>query len=429
MLRVVQVLCEHLGCYQFNLIQPLTRSPPPPSPLLTSSFSTQDAVHVGLENSKMIVDGELVDSSAQLFDRMCPVHVSEPAHKHVTIVEVTPEPRSSSSSQSASASESESNMAVSAQGLPEGGTKGGVDDDVPLIPLPAVPADSLRREFVLPREIVDVTSMDITPHGCYVLVGCGNGSVFLFDLTQPIQEPCLVGQIVAKGLHTNLLMTVKISEDCRFCFAGVSKGSSELLAIDLGRLPGWPNGSTSSTVRRRHDFVYNLVSCHRNSDPKLRGFGDAVRLRGSASSASTSSSAVYRLACGRGIKNVHIWQFVCPSSSGGDAPKWTCIYDVASNGNTIETVVFRNGGTELLSKSAGVCLRVWDLHSFDKDPSSRPSFEDIQNTADVRSLQDGFAFGGTYKFAIVKLAAPKAANRDELEVPERPLSLKASGRR
>lgn len=392
-----------------------------------------DSLEISLLNSKMSVDGGELDAT-NLCDRLCPVHVSKQERKQVTIVEVTPEPPSSiSSSGSLSASKSASvSASVSSSAL--GQQEGGKEDeegcnDVPLIPLPVVPADSLRREFVLPREIVDVTSMDITPHGCYVLVGCGNGSVFLFDLTQPIQEPCLVGQIVAKGLHTNLLMTVKISEDCRFCFAGVSKGSSELLAIDLGRLPGWPNGSTSSTVRRRHDFVYNLVSCHRNSDPKLRGFGDAVRLRGSCSSVKASSSAVYRLACGRGIKNVHIWQFVCPSSSRGDAPKWTCIYDVASNGNTIETVVFRNGGTELLSKSAGVCLRVWDLHSFDKDPSSRPSFEDIQNTADVRSLQDGFAFGGTYKFAIVKLAAPKAANRDELEVPERPLSLKASGRR
>ena len=297
--------------------------------------------------------------------------------------------------------------------------------EIPLLPLPVIPASSLRREFVLPKDIVDVTSMDITPHGSYVLVGCGNGSVFLFDLTQPIVEPCLVGQIVAKGLHTNLLLTVKISEDCRFCFAGVSKGSSELLAIDLGRLPGWPNGNTSSTVRRRHDFVYNLVACHRNSDPKLRGFGDAVRLR----QADTSSSAVYRLACGRGIKNVHIWQFACPSHACHEAPKWTCIYDVASNGNTIESVVFRNGGQELLSKSAGVCLRVWDLRSFEKDPASRPTFEDIQNTSDVRSLQDGFAFGGTYKFAVVKLSAPKAANRDELEVPERAQSLKATGRR
>lgn len=300
-----------------------------------------------------------------------------------------------------------------------------------LVPLPSIPTSSLRREFLVTPglEGVDVTSLDITPHGCYVLAGCGNGMVLLFDLTQPTHLPALVGQIVAKGLHTSLLLTVKISEDCRFCFAGVTKGSSELLAIDLGRLPGWPNQNTASTVRRREDFVLQLVHCYRNSDPKLRGFGDAVRVR--PTSTSSDSSAVYRLACGRGIKNVHVWQFVSPPPGAPrDAfPTWHCIYDVASNGNTIESVVFRNGGQELLSKSAGVCLRVWDLRIFETDPTSRPTFVDIQNSADVRSLHDGFAFGGTYEFAVVRLAAPKAANRDVLEVPERALALKATGRR
>ena len=272
-----------------------------------------------------------------------------------------------------------------------------------------------------------MTSLDITPHGCYVLAGCGNGMVLLFDLTQPTHLPCLVGQIVAKGLHTNLLLTVKISEDCRFGFAGVNKGSSELLAIDLGRLPGWPNDEANSTLKRRDDFVSQLVHCYRNSDPKLRGFGDAVRVR-----RDDPNEAVYRLACGRGIKNVHVWQFVSPAAAApgsGLPPSWTCIYDVASNGNTIESVVFRNGGHELLSKSAGVPLRVWDLRGFDTDPTARPSYEDIHNSADVRSMHDGFAFGGTYEFAVVRLGAPKAANRDVLEVPERALALKASGRR
>lgn len=272
-----------------------------------------------------------------------------------------------------------------------------------------------------------MTSLDITPHGCYVLAGCGNGMVLLFDLTQPTHLPCLVGQIVAKGLHTNLLLTVKISEDCRFGFAGVNKGSSELLAIDLGRLPGWPNDEANSTLKRRDDFVSQLVHCYRNSDPKLRGFGDAVRVRRD----DPNDEAVYRLACGRGIKNVHVWQFASPPSGAARdvPPTWTCIYDVASNGNTIESVVFRNGGHELLSKSAGVPLRVWDLRGFDTDPSARPLYEDIHNSADVRSMHDGFAFGGTYEFAVVRLGAPKAANRDVLEVPERALALKATGRR
>jgi len=285
---------------------------------------------------------------------------------------------------------------------------------LPLLPLPTVPASRLKREFeLIGLNGVEVTSLDITAHGCYVVAGLGNGMVLLFDMTQPLSEGALIGQIVAKGLHTNLLLTVKITEDCRFCFAGVTKGSSELLAIDLGRLPIWPSTPTG-VIRRAPCFVHELISRHSRSDPKLRGFGAAVRVRQSDELA----PAKYRLACGRGIKNVHVWQFV-PARNSLDAPLWTCIYDVASNGNTIESVGFRNGGLELLSKSAGVNLRVWDLKGFDTDPLARPAFEDIANSSDVRSLLDSFAFGGTYEFAVVRLAAPKAANRDSLEVPER----------
>lgn len=384
----------------------------------------------------------------QLADRMCPMDV---ASKHSEKREVTFSSSSSSSSSNSSSSTSITVTPYSSQTMhgsdchptssttraeTETETETGVVAKVvaPLLPLPSIPSSSLRREFIVTPGLdgVDVTSLDITPHGCYVLAGCGNGMVLLFDLTQPTPLPALVGQIVAKGLHTNLLLTVKISEDCRYGFAGVNKGSSELLAIDLGRLPGWPNQNTASTARRRDDFVSQLVHCYRNSDPKLRGFGDAVRLRTTGSAADADSGdAVYRLACGRGIKNVHVWQFVSPPPGAPreTMPTWTCIYDVASNGNTIESVVFRNGGHELLSKSAGVCLRVWDLRSHETDPLARPTFEDIQNSTDVRSLHDGFAFGGTYEFAVVRIAAPKAANRDVLEVPGRALSLKAAGRR
>lgn len=97
---------------------------------------------------------------------------------------------------------------------------------------------------------------------------------------------------------------------------------------------------------------------------------------------------------------------------------WLCIYDVATNGNTIECVEFRLGGQQLVSKSNGANLRVWDLSNYEKDPLGKPPYEDIQNSQDVRVIEDGFAFGGTYEFAVVNLNAPKAANRDALEMPE-----------
>lgn len=278
--------------------------------------------------------------------------------------------------------------------------------------LPNVYSEKLDREFYINElEGVEITSMDITPHGCYVLAGCGNGMVLLFDMTQPYEEPACVGHILAKGLHTNLLMTVRITEDCRFCFAGVTKGSSEMLAIDLSRLPVWTEQSKYAIYRRRPGFVNEVIRVHRKSDPKLRGFGAAVR-------ANSSSKEMYRLATGLGIKNVHVWQYES-ATNPDDVPSWSCIYDVVTNGSTINFVGFRCGGTELMSKSAGVNLRVWDLKKYDENPEAKPDFHDVTNSQDVRSLSDTYAFGGTYEFAIVHMDAPKAANRDALEMPVR----------
>jgi hypothetical protein len=250
------------------------------------------------------------------------------------------------------------------------------------------------------------------------------------------REGCLVAQIYAKGLHTNLLLTVKVTEDSRFCFAGVHKGSMELIALDISKLPGWTTEKSNMNSKRR--FQYNeLITKHSYLDPKLRGFGAVCRIQPNRNYAVTTDvgTAKYMLACGRGIKNVHIWTF-CPDAL--DGPVWSFIYDVASNGNTIETVGFRDGGRQAESKSAGMCVRVWDLSSPDPQSSVESSatqsadeddnavttsgqpqtepipklpYEDIPGSHDVRAFSDCFGFGGTYEFAVVRLDAPRWANR------------------
>jgi len=121
--------------------------------------------------------------------------------------------------------------------------------DVYLCSLPEIPREKLLgRDFSLNQPSnVEVTSLDVSAHGCFVVAGCSNGQVILFDIskqtkkyassnelsTQAQPQPQLIGHIKAKGIHTNLLLSVAITEDCRFCFAGVIKGSSELLAIDV----------------------------------------------------------------------------------------------------------------------------------------------------------------------------------------------------
>lgn len=142
----------------------------------------------------------------------------------------------------------------------------------------------------------------------------------------------------------------------------------------------------------------------------------------------------------------------------------SCIYDVASNGNTITTIEFRNGGTEILSKSHQANIRVWDISRYDEsayharnslstypqqeqnvgDDScrlstnsfiSKPNYEDIGNTQDARCLiaVGGFAYGGTYQFSVFNFANSSSTNailsgascplpsatKDNYEMPER----------
>jgi WD40 repeat protein len=240
--------------------------------------------------------------------------------------------------------------------------------------------------------------------------------VLLYPMNAANQEGLLVGFIQAKGLHTNLLLKVKITDDSRFCFVGVLKGTSEMIAIDLGRLNVMESFQVAS-IKKKAPLTAEGIVVYKHNDPKLRGFGAVVRVH---SEDDSTAGARYRLACGKGIKNVHIWQFTPPEASAQTlTPRWTCMYDVASNGNTIESVGFRCGGHEALSKSKDANLRVWDLRQYDVDPLAKPTFEDVPNSSDVRCLLDDFAIGGLYNFAIVKLGAPKEANRDAFDLPER----------
>lgn len=376
-------------------------------------------------------------------------------------------------------------------------------------PLPAVPEALVDRTFLLSDGNVEITSMDIAPHGAFVVVGTSSGMVLLFDISNPSSQKdgLLIGQIRARGMHTNLILTVKFSEDGRFVFAGVSKGSSEMLAIDLGKvLVDWSSagqsengsGANKEASETLQQLQLQSTVTFSFSDAKLRGFGAVVRMdhpRSSegqpkpAAGSFSDSSALYRLACGRGIKNVHIWHFTVgyltsakASELSQDAAgvegqqqqqqqrmmhgKWEYVCDVASNGNTITHIEFRQGGNELISKSAGMSIRVWDLRGNETlnstntgstaflpadvaaasgltvvegtiAPSAaaaapaassgsswltiKPTYADISNSQDVKCLLPvgTGAYGGTYQFAVLNTSAPREANRDVLELPER----------
>ena len=211
----------------------------------------------------------------------------------------------------------------------------------------------------------------------------------------------IIGHIAAKGLHTNLLLQVAVSEDCRFAFAGVLRGSAQMLAWDLSYLPTW-----STYDRKAKLSVEAFLRMHAHSDAKLKGFGACTRLLPHPATVAASSSpmgvktpakaagaataagpvAEYLLICGRGIKNIHVWSFKVPLDPAGDGvshagfvePAWELVHDISTNGMTIELIGFRAGGAVAFSRSKGYGLRLWDLENAattqqQKDAASRTS--------------------------------------------------------
>ncbi|GAB5031416.1 Hypothetical protein NocV09_00502840 [Nannochloropsis oceanica] len=277
-----------------------------------------------------------------------------------------------------------------------------------------------------------VTSVDLTPDGAYVIAGCSDGTIRLYSMLDSSwgREGLLLGQIHAKGLITNLIFHVEVAGDGRFAFAGVLRGSVEMFAYDLTRLPKGPWGDDDTNSLRGNQQGHRLskaeaetlIECHTNLDAKLRGFGAVSRMSPSSSSFRTGhemdldkEQPEYRLICGLGIKNLHIWRFQ-EGLGGEDAvPIWECIFDLASNGMSIELLAVRAGGLEAVSKSCGQNLRVWDLSSAEE--KEKAPYTDVLNTQDTRAVFGDYAFGGTCQLSLVRLDACKQLNRMELPLP------------
>ncbi|CAM9872838.1 unnamed protein product, partial [Hapterophycus canaliculatus] len=221
--------------------------------------------------------------------------------------------------------------------------------------------------------------------------------------------------------NTRVECHVEASEDGRFVFAGLLRGSSEMLALDVSDLPRWgmlPAGEEASLDASRVD-LNRLIRTYSHSDGKLKGFGAAAAVRTGPDRREWGKK--YRLFCGRGIKNIHVWSFVPDLESGGGvgggggsggSGQWTCLYDTHTNGATVELVAFRNGGLEGISKSTDANVRVWDLSGDERQ--TKPAFRDVSNSKDTRIVFGDYAYGGTTVLSLVKLDAPPVANRMEI---------------
>jgi hypothetical protein len=95
---------------------------------------------------------------------------------------------------------------------------------------------------------------------------------------------------------------------------------------------------------------------------------------------------------------VHVWSFVVQqhSEDGTSRAQWTWLYDVPTNGNTIETVGFRlsketSPQQQMLSKSSDMCVRVWNLFddSVVEDTSVASVTADSSTEKDMKENTDG----------------------------------------
>eukprot|EP00977_Amphora_coffeiformis_P016589 scaffold5169_cov172-Amphora_coffeaeformis.AAC.20 len=303
----------------------------------------------------------------------------------------------------------------------------------------ATMADKVLRKFQRGKPVKfplneEVTSLAVAPSGRFICAGFTDGTVRLFDMTghfhnkqtskrnvpgSPMPRSSVVDskrhqrygavacQIHAKGVHTSLRMHVELSEDGLWCFAGVLRGSMELIAISLADLQAAYDqydekvrkSTGSSIVENDEESTPNLldhITVFRHSDAKLRGFGACTRLQ---------NSGRYLLFTGKSIKNIHIWSFDPPAAPGHD-PVLVQLYDTSTNGNTISFLQFRRhaatGALQAISKSVDQRLRVWDLAAeeegkYDYEPKKRPNrppFQDVPNTEGTLAVAGGLCICG-----------------------------------
>ncbi|CAB9498541.1 expressed unknown protein [Seminavis robusta] len=261
-------------------------------------------------------------------------------------------------------------------------------------------------------------------------------------------------QIHAKGVITSLLMDVAVAEDGQYCFAGVLRGTQEMVAVHLGAVEAFLDKHLRQPQEHIPELL-DLISVYRCSDAKLRGFGACTRVRNG-----TRSHPQYLLFTGKAIKNIHIWRFTPPTdptlSTSEDDGTWTQLYDTQTNGNSIKLLQFRydpNGLLQGISKSDDQKLRVWDLsfeqHQGDpknpffsrcsviqkfakeqrkriihKERPTKPLYSDATSSEATATVCGGFAFcykdNHTSRISIVKLDVPDITspyNHSELALP------------
>ncbi|RMX68688.1 hypothetical protein DD238_005021 [Peronospora effusa] len=303
---------------------------------------------------------------------------------------------------------------------------------------PAPYSRGFQRHFTVSST---VSSVAIAPNGHFLVVGFYNGMVCLYPLLQDQQRTfergILLDQITPRGMYTQLMVTVSIPQDGKFIFAGVYRGSTEIRAFEMDTivLPSLAKSSQKSTclsVITRADSddmkeedeenrrVFGLPSAqvvsHTYSDAKLKGFAAAKSL-----SLQENNRTEYRLLCGIGIKNVHMWRFYQKKTDNANLEwTWECVFDKQTNGISLEFISFHpTNGDQFISKSEHQNVRIWHLEEdYDDENDSvticKKSHTDVKQTIDAVAVYGDYAYGGSESLAVIDL---EAATRMDLDLP------------
>nr|CCA26533.1 conserved hypothetical protein [Albugo laibachii Nc14] len=262
---------------------------------------------------------------------------------------------------------------------------------------------SLSREYCVSNT---VSSIAITNDREYLVAGFCSGTIFLYplqaDYAANFPEGILLDQITARGIYTQLMLRVVVSDDDCFIFAGVYRGSTEIRAIKIDSIQIPDISRKQSEIIKECDVEMDAErgpvatsTSYTFSDAKLKGFAAAMSIG--------TSSSEYRLLCGLGIKNIHIWRFY----RNCDNWAWECIFDKQSNGISLELLGFFPGeNNTIISKSEHQCIRMWELEPASVHTSgllTKRVHKDIKNTTDAFALHENLIYCGTDTLSILDL--------------------------
>jgi WD40 repeat protein len=323
-----------------------------------------------------------------------------------------------------------------------------------LPPLPLQVVQGLRDGSLQFETSAEPSAIKLSPTGRLLAVAFNDGTLRLFDMTGRYNQDAssqsssmssssssqsssgktlrhsasfhprygvVAAQLLAKGVHSSLVMDVDVSPDAQWFFTGAARGSVELVAVHVGEL----EAALGRDDQPLPPNMMDLVTVYRHSDAKLRGFSACTRVQ-------TSSSTQYLLLTGRGIKNCHVWRFVPPE--GHDAkPLFHPLMEVPTNGSTIKFLQFRRQPhLQIVSKSDYMKVQLWDLKAPEAALATcskrsqacyfpRPSYKDVPHTESALGVAGAFCLcGGSERFfntvSVVNLHEPQNP-ATELELP------------